>query len=141
MKGGNVFGRILTKYKKAWEKGDPDLAMELFTPDATYLGDPFDARPMRGLPEIRDYWSQVPKFQKDVQFSRGPIFRLGQSRVWGVEWSARYVKVKTRERVKLKGVLFCELGGERIRRFWEYWHVRGGEPSFRAKTSWRHRAA
>src|SRR3989304_1505550 len=79
MQDGRVFRRILVKYKRAWERRDPRLAMELFTPDATYREDPFDERPMRGLGEIRDYWARVP-------------------------------------------------------RFWEYWHVRGGKPSFRART-------
>ncbi len=130
-----IFQRVLADYKKAWETRDPDLAIRLFTPDATYQEDPFDTRPMRGLREIRDYWAEVPKFQKDISFTYGPVFRLGQSRVWGAEWFARYTMVKTGERVKLKGLLFCELRGERIRRFWEYWHIRGGKPSFRAKTS------
>ncbi len=130
-----VFERILAKYKKAWETRDPDMAIELFSPGATYREDPFDRKPVRGLQQIRNYWAQVPKFQKNIRFFYGPVFRLGQSRVWGVEWSARYIKVKTSERIKLKGVLFCELQGHKIRSFWEYWHVKGGEPSFRAKSS------
>ena len=48
-----IFQRVLTEYKKAWETRDPDLAIRLFTPDATYQEDPFDTRPMRGLREIR----------------------------------------------------------------------------------------
>ncbi len=131
----NVCQRVLEKYKKAWETRSPDLAMELFTRDATYREDPFDPRPMRGLREIRDYWAEVPKFQKNISFTHGPVFQIGRSRVWGTEWSARYTKVQTGEKVKLKGVLFCELRGESIRRFWEYWHIRGGKPSFRAKNS------
>ena len=82
------FEQILAKYKKAWETRDPDMAMELFTPDATYREDPFDRKPMRGLQQIHDYWAQVPKFQKNIRFSHGPTFRLGQSKVWGAEWSA-----------------------------------------------------
>lgn len=135
MGNGRVFSLILTKYKRAWETRDPDLAMELFTSDATYREDPFDKRSMRGLREIRDYWARVPKFQKNIRLTYGAVFRLGQSKVWGAEWSAHYTKLKTRERVRLRGVLFCELRGSKIRRFWEYWHIRGGKPSFRAKTA------
>lgn len=135
MNRGIVFERILAKYKKAWEARDPDRAIRLFTPDATYHEDPFDTRPMRGLREIREYWAEVPKFQKNITFTYGPVFRLDQSSIWGAEWSARYTKVKTGERIKLKGVLFCELRREKIRRFWEYWHIRGGEPSFRPRPS------
>ena len=130
-----MFHRVLAKYKKAWETRDPNVALELFTSDATYREDPFDRKPMRGLGEIRDYWAEVPKFQKNISFSYGPVFRLVPSRVWGAEWSARYTKVKTGERIRLRGVLFCELRGPKVRRFWEYWHIRGGAPSFRAKAS------
>lgn len=135
MRNGRVFGEILAKYKRAWEKRNPDLAMELFTSDATYREDPFDSGPMRGLREIRDYWAEVPKFQKSIRFNYGPVFRLGSSKVWGTEWSARYTKVATGEKVRLRGVLFCELRGKNVRRFWEYWHIRGGKPSFRARVS------
>jgi len=134
MKSGRVFESILVKYKRAWERRDPRLAVELFTPDATYREDPFDERPMRGLGEIRDYWARVPRFQRNIRFTHGPVFRLGQSRVWGAEWSARYTKVQTGESIRLRGVMFCELRRDKIRRFWEYWHVRGGKPSFRART-------
>jgi len=91
MRDGRVFGLILAKYKRAWEKRDPRLATELFTPDATYREDPFDRRPMRGLGEIRDYWAKVPRFQKNIRFTHGPVFHLGQSRVWGAESSYRFV--------------------------------------------------
>ncbi len=128
-----VFQRILSRYKKAWEKRDPELAVELFTRDASYLEGPFDSRPMKGLREIRDYWAMVPRFQKKIRFSYGPVFRLDRSSVWGTEWSASYTKVKTGERIRLKGVLFCELRDGKVRRFWEYWHVRGGASSFRAQ--------
>jgi len=129
-----MFSLILAKYKRAWEKRDPRLAMELFTPDATYREDPFDRRPMRGLREIEDYWAKVPRFQKNIRFTHGPVFRLGQSRLWGTEWSASYTKVQTGETIRLGGVMFCELRRDKIRRFREYWHVGGGEPSFRAMT-------
>ncbi len=75
---------------------------------------------------------EVPRFQKNIKFSHKPIFHIGRSRVWGAEWSARYTKVRTRERIQLRVVLFCELRGRKIRRFWEHWHIRGGNPSFAA---------
>lgn len=135
MKRGKSFEQVLAKYKKAWETQDPDLAVKLFTPNSTHREDPFDSRPLRGLREIRDYWAMGQEFQKNVSFSHEQVFRIGRSRVWGAEWSARYTKVKTGERIRLRGVLFCELRQKKIRRFWEYWHIKGGEPSFRAKTS------
>lgn len=106
--------------------------MKLFAPGATYREDPFDSKPLAGLREIRDYWAAVPKYQKSISFNYGPTFHLADSKVWGSEWKATYTKIETRERIRLRGVLFCELSGQKIRRFWEYWHIRGGKPSFGA---------
>ncbi len=129
-----VFRELLAGYKEAWEEHDANLAVGMFTREATYLEDPFDKRPISGLREIRDYWAQVPRFQRNISFKHGPVFHLEGSRVWGAEWEARYTKVKTGERIRLRGVLFCELTGRRIRRFWEYWHIRGGGSSFSASS-------
>lgn len=129
-----MFPEILAGYKKAWEERDANLVTGMFTRDATYLEDPFDKWPISGLRGIREYWAQVPRFQRNISFKHGPVFHLERSRVWGSEWEARYTKVKTRERIRLRGVLFCELAGRRIRRFWEYWHIRGGSPSFSASS-------
>ena len=107
-----VFEKLLSRYKKAWELRDPDLALELFTPDATYKEDPFDPRPLKGHREIRRYWAQVPKFQKNIAFRYGPVFSLEDPGVWGAEWKAQYTKNSTGERIHLRGVLFCELHGE-----------------------------
>ena len=86
MRNGRVFSRILAKYKMAWERRDPDLAIEPFTRDATQREDPFDQRPTRGLREIRDYWAKVPRFQKNIRFTYRPVFRLGRSK--GTGWTA-----------------------------------------------------
>lgn len=129
-KPGTIFREILDKYKDAWEKRDPDLAVTMFTPDASYREDPFDKRPMRGLSEIREYWAQVPRLQKSISFKHGPVFHLEGSSVWGAEWEARYTKIGSGKQNQLRGVLFCEMKGRRVRRFWEYWHIRGGNASF-----------
>jgi hypothetical protein len=133
MKNGRVFESILVKYKRAWKGRDPRLAIELFTPDATYGEDPFDVRPMRGLREIEDYWAKVPRFQKNIRLTHGPVFRLGQPGFGGRNGPHAALRFQTRESIRLRGVMFCELRGDKIRRFWEYWHVRGGEPSFRVE--------
>ncbi len=131
--GKGTFERILSQYKTAWEKKDPDIAVELFTPNATYREDPFDARPMKGRGEIYAYWTEVPKYQRNISFTHEPVFQLEGSNVWGAEWSARYTKVRSGEKIRLKDVLFCRLSGRKISKFWEYWHLKGGTPSFSAR--------
>lgn len=130
-----VFEEILGKYKHAWESRDPGLAVQLFTPEATYRESPFDKRPLRGATEIGEYWAEVPKHQKEITFSYGLIFSSTDFGIWGAEWRARYTKIGTGEKISLKGVLFCELSERKIRRFWEYWHIKGGTPSFRANVA------
>lgn len=129
-----LFKKILSQYKTAWEKRDPDLAVKLFTANATYQEDPFDTRPLRGRREIQAYWAQVPKYQRNISFTYRPVFQLVGSNVWGAEWAAKYTKVKSGETIKLKGVLFCHLSGGKISAFWEYWSHRGGTPYFKAKS-------
>lgn len=115
--------------KSAWEEGNPDLIKKIFTQNATYRVDPFTKKLIRGLRAITEYWAQVPKYQRNVRFVYGPVFHMGDSR-WGAEWKASYTKIETRGRIQLRGVLFCELKGDKISSFWEYWHIRGGKPSF-----------
>ncbi len=129
-----LFEKILSQYKAAWENRDPDLAVKLFTANATYREDPFDTRPLRGRRAIYAYWSQVPKYQRNISFAYGPVFQLQGSNVWGAEWVAKYTKVGSGERIRLRGVLFCRLSGGKISGFWEYWHTRGGVPSFSARS-------
>ncbi len=128
----SLFEKILSQYKTAWEKRDPDLAVELFTANATYQEDPFHSRPLRGRKEIYAYWAEVPRYQRNISFTYGPIFQLVGSNVWGAEWAAKYTKARSGGRMRLKGVLFCRLSGGKISAFWEYWHHRGGAPSFSA---------
>ncbi len=90
-----VFENILGKYKIAWEQRDPDLAIELFTANATYHEDPFDRKPMKGRKQIYDYWAAIPRFQKNISFSHRPVFNITGSNIWGAEWTAAYTKVKT----------------------------------------------
>ncbi len=78
--GGALFRELLARYKEAWEERDANLAIGMFTRDATYLEDPFDKRPISGLREIRDYWAQVPRFQRNISFKHGPVFHLEGSR-------------------------------------------------------------
>lgn len=63
------FERWLKGYVEAWESGDPNLAIELFTDDARYFEMPFD-EPMIGRQAIYRYWTEgAGQAQRDLQFS------------------------------------------------------------------------
>ena len=91
----------LDEYGRAWANGDPDQAVRLFSDTATYRETPF-ADPMRGRPEIRDYWQRnAADAQEDVTFT---------SQVWAIRndtavagWQARYTEKASGVRVELDG--------------------------------------
>src|ERR687897_234234 len=75
----------LARHCRAWIERDADAASQLFTEDATYREQPFQA-PFVGRAAIGDYWSKVTASQRDVEL------RYGQAIVDGprlaVEWWA-----------------------------------------------------
>jgi uncharacterized protein (TIGR02246 family) len=111
--------RILETYKRAWETRDPELVLTVFTEDATYQEDPFDA-PMKGHDRIRDYWVNATAPHRDVRFEWQRVCAAGDLHV--VEWKADFTR--SQRRVTLRGVMLLELRGARIARLREYWHRR-----------------
>jgi hypothetical protein len=81
------YGDWLARYRRAWIERDADAASRLFTEDATYREQPFQA-PFVGRPAIRDYWARVTASQTSVEL------RYGRSIVDGgrlaVEWWANF---------------------------------------------------
>ncbi len=131
----NAFRTLLSSYKMAWEGRNPTLATQLFTGNAIYLEDPFDERPAHGRAEILSYWKEAVAKQRDITFAYHNIYTGKDHNTWGAEWTAQYTKTGTGETNTLKGVLFCQLtrDGKKIRKFWEYWHLKHGKPAF----TWR----
>jgi ketosteroid isomerase-like protein len=63
------FADWLEKYGQAWEFGDAEGVIQLFTEDASYHETPFD-NPMKGYEAIHRYWIEgASQSQKDVHFS------------------------------------------------------------------------
>jgi hypothetical protein len=75
----------LERYLRAWVERDAEAASRLFTEDASYREQPFQA-PFVGRAAIRDYWARVTSSQTSVEL------RYGQPVVQGnrlaVEWWA-----------------------------------------------------
>ena len=57
----------LARFKRAREKCDPDMMLELFADDAEYRGDPFEPALM-GANAIREHWNRVAAEQTHVDF-------------------------------------------------------------------------
>ena len=82
---GRDYADWLARYRRAWMERDADAASRLFTEDAVYREQPFQA-PFVGRAAIREYWSRVTASQTGVEL------RYGRSIVDGprlaVEWWA-----------------------------------------------------
>ncbi len=81
----NPYADWLERYRRAWIERDADAASRLFTEDASYREQPFQAA-FVGRAAIRDYWARVTASQTGVEL------RYGQPVVHGnrvaVEWWA-----------------------------------------------------
>ena len=79
------YSEWLERYRRAWIEKDAEAAGRLFTEDALYREQPFQA-PFAGRAAIRNYWSTVTASQTKVEL------RYGRSIVDGprlaVEWWA-----------------------------------------------------
>ena len=75
----------LARYRRAWIERDADAASRLFTEDATYREQPFEA-PFVGRTAIRAYRSKVTASQTNVELRYGKSIVDG--RRLAVEWWA-----------------------------------------------------
>ena len=112
----------LDGYKRAWEERDPELAVALFTEDASYRETPFDA-PFEGRAAIRDYWAKAVSGQRDVTFTYEPIACAGDEGV--CRWHAAFTGAAGGEQIDLDGIFRCrfESAGQ-VSRLEEWWHIR-----------------
>jgi ketosteroid isomerase-like protein len=113
----NPYADWLARYRRAWIERDAEAAGQLFTEDAIYREQPFQA-PFVGRQAIRDYWARVTATQTSVEL------RYGQPVVEGarlaVEWWANLQT--TDGPVTLAGeflLLFADSG--ECRELREYW--------------------
>lgn len=75
----------LARYRRAWIDKDADAASQLFTEDALYREQPFEA-PFAGRAAIRDYWARVTASQTSVELRYGRT--VAEGRRVAVEWWA-----------------------------------------------------
>jgi hypothetical protein len=113
----NPYADWLARYRRAWIERDADAASRLFTEDATYREQPFEA-PYVGRDAIRDYWARVTASQASVELRYGqPIV---DGRRLAVEW---WANLQTNDGpLTLAGeflLLFAESG--ECRELREYW--------------------
>ena len=112
----------IAAYGRAWEAGDAELAVALFTEDAVYRSSPF-REPHVGADAIRDYWRRATGTQEETAVRFGePVI---EGRRAAVEWWA--VMRDEGEWVTLPGCLLLRFAADgRCQELREYWHLEEG---------------
>ena len=115
-----LLGRTLVDtFGKGWERGNVELMMSVYAPDAVFIETPFSA-PLAGSEAIRGYWAEMPYHQSEVTFTSGEIFAAGP---WfSTEFKCVFRRRRTGEWVDARGAIFCETAGELVSEMRMYWH-------------------
>jgi ketosteroid isomerase-like protein len=112
---------LIDTFARGWAKGQIDLIISVFNPDAVFIETPF-SEPMQGSDALRRYWSEVPANQSEITVTTGEVFMVGP---WfATEFKAVFRRRRTGEWVEAKGAIFCETAEGRISEMRMYWHRR-----------------
>lgn len=110
---------LIDAFGSGWSKGNIELLMSVFSPDAVYIETPF-SEPQRGAAAVRRFWVEVPLHQSEISFTSGEIYAAGP---WfSTEFKCVYRRKRTGEWVDARGAIFCETAGSRITEMRMYWH-------------------
>ena len=97
---------LVDRFKRAWERRDVDAAVALFSDDAEYRVDPFEA-PLTGANAIRAYWNDTAAAQTHVEFDAERVWVSGPTVL--ASWHAAFTRRSTAERVRQRGFMTLEL--------------------------------
>lgn len=97
---------LLERYKRAWEKRDPDVALALFSDHAELRLDPFE-EPAHGANEIHAIWNDIAATQDHVEFDAERVWAVGRTVL--ASWHAAFTRRSNAERVRIRGFFTFEL--------------------------------
>jgi len=115
------FEAWLTAYGRAWEAGDADAAVRLFSTRCRYYETPYGA-PLTGRNAIHRYWTEGARDgQTGVHFS-ARVISFAQDTGYA-HWQAEFQRVPSGRQVELDGILCAEFDASmRCAVFREWWH-------------------
>ncbi len=113
----------LNALARAWQAKDADAMAALFTEDASEQVDPFKT-PMRGRENLRKGFAWWMKDQSQVHISIGTVDVIGNR--FYAEVDAAWVVASTGERIQERGLLVCDMEGDRVGAMREFWKTRKG---------------
>lgn len=114
---------LIDDFAKGWSKANVELLASVFTEEAVFLETPF-VEPLKGLPAIRRYWSDVPFHQSEITVTTGEIYVAGP---WfSTEFRARFRRRRTGDWVDARGAIFAETAEGKVSEMRMYWHRSSG---------------
>ena len=121
-----TFSAWLDRYKQAWESKNAQAAGALFTTDAVYHEQPFEA-PMQGRAAVEAYWTRVTAGQSDIVFTSEVIATTGETGL--AHWHAAFKAVPGGAAIELDGMFVCTFAdATTVSALKEWWHIKVTPP-------------
>jgi hypothetical protein len=115
-----AFASWLNCYGRAWETRNPQAAAALFAEDGTYQVTPF-LEPMRGRPDILEYWTKVAQTEQNIQFGYEILAITPEHGI--ARWWASFAIAPPGLQTRLDGIFLISLDENgRCRSLREWWH-------------------
>ncbi len=112
------YASLIERFGKGWETLSAKLMAEVFTEDAVFVPDPWEA-PVNTRAGIEQYWGDIPYEQSEISFRFGEVYMAGP---WfATEFKCTFRRRRTGEQVDVRGALFCETDGDAISEMRMYW--------------------
>ena len=106
---------ILARYKAGWEQRDPDKLMDLFSDNAEFRANPFEAD-LTGANAIRAYWNDFAANSANTEFDAERSWAAGATVL--ASFHAAYTRRADGGRVRLRGFMTFEVDDDkRVVRF------------------------
>ncbi len=106
---------------QAWQTQDADAMANLFTDDATAQSDPFKT-PVHGRDNLRKGFAWWMKDQRDIFIAIGHVDVIGNR--FYAEIDSSWNVDSTGEKICERGLLVCDMDGERVKTMREFWKRR-----------------
>ena len=111
-------GDLLEAYGRAWETFDGDAWVAIFTDDAEYHEDPFEA-PIVGHNALRAYLLEASASHRDVEFTVERHWVSGETVL--AAWHGAFTRRSSGRLVRMAGFMTVEVAADgRIARFREW---------------------
>jgi hypothetical protein len=97
---------VLARLKRALEKRDPDLGVELFSPAADFKPDPFEP----GITDVngrRAWWNAMSASRGQQEFDAERVWVSGRTVL--ASWHGAYTDAASSQRIRERGFITIEL--------------------------------